>query len=335
MRFFFILILLISQSASAVLYKKGRDGRVYILHPVPYSGVIYLSQAQIPPSLSWRWIGSEWFGHWEAEGPEVTVPALPSAPSCPVGPTPQQLEQEAQAQRERELREAQERHDREHAERLKALRDQAEEIRETRSRQEPQLEAEKEELKKSLEDRKAKLRAIALAMATTAVVDTAATVAAPFVAPVVFVGSAAVVGHALHEATQAVDTPHGQAEQEHTPEAEKVREEVLAGKQLHKIGTKGLNVTGQDSQYWAPTHPLTEPDYAERYGVPPKNAEKWDFLETGRMKPDGKFVTRAAPGVDTNHGGGIEVVAEPGAVEILSHTTLDPKKGEQDVEGPL
>lgn len=44
--------------------------------------------------------------------------------------------------------------------------------------------------------------------------------------------------------------------------------------------------------------------------------DRSNFLMTARLKPGAEFITRPAPGVGGNLGGGIEVVVPPDSVNI-------------------
>lgn len=120
-----------------------------------------------------------------------------------------------------------------------------------------------------------------------------------------------------------VKIPHGsgQAIQEMSAEALKVRAKVDSGGTLYRIGTRGKSQTGAKAQYWSPESPLS-PGYAEKYGIPPENIADMDFLETAVLKDGTNYVTRKAPGVSTNAGGAIEVVVPEAGVIIKSHTSL-------------
>jgi hypothetical protein len=111
-------------------------------------------------------------------------------------------------------------------------------------------------------------------------------------------------------------TPYGVAIQSNKPAAQAARTLVLEGATLYKIGTAGRSET-LESQFWALEHPST-PGFASRYGIPPENMGNADFIQTGRIKPGTSFITRVAPGVGTNLGGGIEIVVPPGGVMVGS-----------------
>lgn len=76
------------------------------------------------------------------------------------------------------------------------------------------------------------------------------------------------------------------------------------------------------AQFWSLEHPKS-PGYGDRYGIPPENMAKFDFIETATIKKDSNFITRKAPSIETSKGGGIEVVVPEGGVEIRTHNTLD------------
>lgn len=84
---------------------------------------------------------------------------------------------------------------------------------------------------------------------------------------------------------------------------------------MYRIGTLGQSA-GPEGQFWALENPLTSPEFAARYGVPPKNITNADFVEYGVLKPGAHFVTRAAPSVGSNPGGGIEIVVRPFDVQM-------------------
>jgi hypothetical protein len=67
-------------------------------------------------------------------------------------------------------------------------------------------------------------------------------------------------------------------------------------------------------------HPLS-PGYAAKYGIPDANMN-FDFVEQGVLKPGQSFITRTAPGVGINTGGGIEIVTNPRAVRLSGFSTF-------------
>jgi hypothetical protein len=71
-------------------------------------------------------------------------------------------------------------------------------------------------------------------------------------------------------------------------------------------------------------HPAA-PDYTSRYGIPAENVANYDFVEQGRLIDGTPFVTRTAPGVGENLGGGIEVVVLPGGVDLNWFSILQAK----------
>jgi len=111
-----------------------------------------------------------------------------------------------------------------------------------------------------------------------------------------------------------VDTPYGPATQDASAEAMAARTQVKNGAILYRTGTMGKSQAAE-AQFWALENP-TSPGYAARYGIPPENVANADFIETGTLTPGTNFVTRAAPPVGTNPGGGIEVVTQPNGVTL-------------------
>jgi len=117
------------------------------------------------------------------------------------------------------------------------------------------------------------------------------------------------------EASLIVKTPYGQAIQDMSPEALRVRIDVENGATLYKGGKLGTSIA-TESQFWSTESPLNS-GYAQKYGIPQKTMD-FDFIATGKIKPETNFITRKAPGLGYNTGGGIEVVVDPGGVKIDS-----------------
>ncbi len=113
---------------------------------------------------------------------------------------------------------------------------------------------------------------------------------------------------------RSVATPYGDALQSVDAAALVARTQVEQGATLYRIGTLGKSQAAE-AQFWSLENPAT-PGYAARYGIPPENVLKADFIETATLKPGVKFITRPAPAVGTNPGGGIEVVVPPGGVSM-------------------
>ena len=76
-----------------------------------------------------------------------------------------------------------------------------------------------------------------------------------------------------------------------------------------------------EGQFWALEHPAT-PGYGSRYGIPEENIHNFDFVEQGRVPAGTNFITRPAPGIGDNVGGGIEVVVPAGGVDLDWFSTL-------------
>ncbi|HEY4341062.1 MAG TPA: hemagglutinin repeat-containing protein, partial [Steroidobacteraceae bacterium] len=112
-----------------------------------------------------------------------------------------------------------------------------------------------------------------------------------------------------------VSTPYGDAHQSLTPEALALRAQVDQGAMLYRIGTIGQSATSE-AQFWELENPTT-PGYAARYGIPPENVANANFIEIATLRPGTPFITRNAPGIGNNLGGGIEVVTEPNGVQMI------------------
>ncbi|MFN3792121.1 RHS repeat-associated core domain-containing protein [Massilia sp.] len=117
----------------------------------------------------------------------------------------------------------------------------------------------------------------------------------------------------------SVDTPYGPALQSNAPEALAARKQVQSGVTLYRAGTMGKSQAAE-AQFWSLEHP-DSPGYAQRYGIPQENIANADFVETGVLKPGTPFVTRAAPAVGNNPGGGIEVVTPAHGVRLKNFCT--------------
>jgi RHS repeat-associated protein len=127
------------------------------------------------------------------------------------------------------------------------------------------------------------------------------TVAAAEIAPIVTFPGEAFQGTAVQNTTSA---------------AMAAREQVQAGATLWRVGTMGKSF-GADGQFWSLEWPLN-PGYPGRYGMPPENVLKANFIESATLKEGASFVTRQAPpSLDgVNPGGGIEAVVDPGGVNM-------------------
>ena len=113
-----------------------------------------------------------------------------------------------------------------------------------------------------------------------------------------------------------IRTPYGEAIQSNTEAAIAARSKVESGATLYRIGTTGKSQAAE-AQFWALEHPLS-PGFASRYGIPKENVINADFIETATLKPGTPFVTRIAPGVGENIGGGVEVVVTKNGVILKS-----------------
>lgn len=61
---------------------------------------------------------------------------------------------------------------------------------------------------------------------------------------------------------------------------------VFTGTRLYRLGTTGKSATGADAQFWSLENPLTmgAEEYAKKYGIPLKNVQNTDFVETAILK---------------------------------------------------
>ena len=111
--------------------------------------------------------------------------------------------------------------------------------------------------------------------------------------------------------SKTIKTPYGEAIQSTSADAMKVRQYVDNGGQLYRGGTFGRsNVT--DAQFWATENPLN-PGYANKYGV---DFSKIDYVIGGKQIPGTPYITRPAPALGNNVGGGIEIVNNPNSVKL-------------------
>ncbi|GAB4187962.1 MAG: hypothetical protein Tsb002_13750 [Wenzhouxiangellaceae bacterium] len=86
------------------------------------------------------------------------------------------------------------------------------------------------------------------------------------------------------------------------------------GAVLYRIGTVGKSQAAE-AQFWSLENPLNV-GYAQRYGIPPSNVANASFIESATLMPGTPFVTRPAPAVGINRGGGIEVVVPENGVKM-------------------
>jgi filamentous hemagglutinin len=113
---------------------------------------------------------------------------------------------------------------------------------------------------------------------------------------------------------RGIATPYGIATQSGATAALAARSQVQEGAMLYRIGTTGKSQAAE-AQFWSLEHPLSS-GYAGRYGLPSENVINANFIEAARLRPGVSFVTRPAPGVGQNVGGGIEVVVPSGGVQM-------------------
>ena len=116
-----------------------------------------------------------------------------------------------------------------------------------------------------------------------------------------------------------VKTPYGDALQEITPQALRSRVEVENGAKLYRIGTTGKSEAAS-AQFWALESP-TNTGFSAKYGIPAQNVDEANFIQTATLKKDANFITRTAPSVGNNQGGGLEVVVEEYGIVMQSFSS--------------
>ncbi len=117
----------------------------------------------------------------------------------------------------------------------------------------------------------------------------------------------------------SVKTPYGLASQADDAASLAARSQVDGGATLYRTGTMGKSAAGE-AQFWTLESPLS-PGYAQRYGIPAENVLRADFIETATLRPGTSFITRPAPGIGGNVGGGIEAVFPSGGVNLNTFST--------------
>jgi len=129
------------------------------------------------------------------------------------------------------------------------------------------------------------------------------------------VGSSLLATYALGGSEMSgISTPYGTAFQSKSEAALAARNDVSSGATMYRIGTAGKSQAAE-AQFWSLEHPLSS-GYASRYGIPAGNVANADFIEAATLRSGTSFITRPAPGVGANIGGGIEVVVPPGGVQM-------------------
>lgn len=113
---------------------------------------------------------------------------------------------------------------------------------------------------------------------------------------------------------RGVETPWGIADQATDAASMAARGQVQGGATLYRIGTTGKSPAAE-AQFWSLENPLS-PGYAQRYGIPDSNIRNANFIETATLKSGTPFVTRPAPAIGSNAGGGIEVVVPENGVKM-------------------
>lgn len=139
------------------------------------------------------------------------------------------------------------------------------------------------------------------------------------------VAGAGQLGNAANQASsliEKVETPYGLAKQSLSKAALQARESIENnGAIIYRGGIIGISETA-GGQFWFLENPLTTPNYASNYGIPVENFKNMNFVETSTIKQGDLFITRPAPGIGTNIGGGIEVVIPSGSITIGSFSVV-------------
>ena len=144
------------------------------------------------------------------------------------------------------------------------------------------------------------------------------TIMGPEFAGIAALGSLSRTGKVLKwadPAAKGISTPYGAAFQSTTAEAQAALRQVQSGATVYKGGVLGRSETSA-SQFLSLENPLNS-GYAGRYGIPPQNSN-FEFILSGRVQSGAPVVTRPAPGIPPNPGGGIEAVTNPGSLRIDS-----------------
>lgn len=123
------------------------------------------------------------------------------------------------------------------------------------------------------------------------------------------------IGQTAVTPVKSIATDYGPAIQASTAEAQAALRQVQSGATVYKGGVLGRSETTA-TQFLSSESPLN-PGYASRYGIPSQNAN-FDFILTGHMQPGAPVITRPAPGIPPNPGGGIEAVTTPGSFSLDS-----------------
>jgi hypothetical protein len=111
-----------------------------------------------------------------------------------------------------------------------------------------------------------------------------------------------------------VETPYGVASQSDDAASLAARQEIAEGATVWRTGRP----EGARPLRRSPGQLNTRgrPGFAERYVIPPENVANADVIESTVVRPGSPFVTRPAPAVGPNGGGGIDVVVPGGGVRV-------------------
>ena len=111
----------------------------------------------------------------------------------------------------------------------------------------------------------------------------------------------------------SINTPYGEAIQSNNPKALDARSQYLNGGTVYRGGELGRSQTG-NAQFWGLENPMNA-GYADKYGV---DFNRLDYIMMGTLPAGSNFITRPAPGLGGNLGGGIEIIVDPGTININS-----------------
>ncbi len=110
-----------------------------------------------------------------------------------------------------------------------------------------------------------------------------------------------------------VTTAWGPATQSSTPAAQAAVQQIQSGVTIYRTGGLGTQAAAE-AQFWSLQNPATTANYASQMGMP-STGNGPVFIMGGTIN-SGSFITREAPGIGANLGGGLEVVVPPNGVKI-------------------
>ncbi len=126
------------------------------------------------------------------------------------------------------------------------------------------------------------------------------------------VNSTSTASNVAHE-LPSISTPYGKAVQTTDAQAVSLRNSIENAGGLYRQGNFGKQYTS-DAQFWAGENPASVSGFNGKYGTASSSGPDW--MMKGTLKESSEFITRSAPGVSGNAGGGTEAVVNPGSVKI-------------------